>query len=189
MKKKLFVVFVALTVLHILFRVYSYRSEYLTPYNAKYWENRYLRSQWIVPFDCSDPKLIPKDRKWCNVYKATYKQQILLGDDGLYTYAGWEYVHGRHPTSLNAEAPPLGKYLIGLSIIALGNQNIFALLSGILILISFFLLNKQVVKDSFLAFLPVALFSFEPLFYTQLRAPFLDLLYLGLLLLVFMFIL
>lgn len=188
MKKKLLIIFIALVVLHILFRVYSYRSEYLTPYNAKYWENRYLRSQWVIPLDCSDQKLISKDRQWCNINKATYKQQILLGDDGLYIYAGWEYIHGRNPTSLNAETPPFGKYLIGLSII-LGNQNIFALLSGLLVLISLFLLNKQVVKDNFLAFLPVALFSFEPLFYTQLRAPFLDLLYLGLLLLVFFFVL
>ena len=102
---------------------------------------------------------------------------------------GYEYITGRDPTTLNAELPPLGKYLIGLSIILFGNQNIFAFLSGIFVLISFFFLNKIIFRDTTIAFLPVFLLSFDPLFYTQLRPPFLDLLYLGFLLLTFIFFL
>lgn len=166
MKRKLFIVLLILFFLHLGFRIFQYSGEYLTRYDAKYWEGRYLRSQWVV----SDSK-------------------ESIGDDGLYAYVGWEYIHGRDPTTLNAELPPLGKYLIGATTVIFGNQNIFALLSGVFVLICFFLLNKLLFKDNLFAFVPVLLISFDPLFYTQLRAPFLDLLYLGFLILTFLFFL
>ena len=166
MKKKLFLVLLVLFFLHLGFRIFDVREEYLKRYDSQYWKDRYLHSQWVVP-----------------------NSKESIGDDGLYAYVGWEYITGRDPTTLNAELPPLGKYLIGLSIVLFGNQNIFALLSGVLVLICFYLLNKIIFKDSYLAFLPVFLFSLDPLFYNQLRAPYLDLLYLGFLLLTFIFFL
>lgn len=166
MKKKLFIVLLIIFVLHLGFRIFQYSGEYLYRYDVKYWEDRYLRSQWVV---------------------ADTKESI--GDDGLYAYVGYEYITGRDPTTLNAELPPLGKYLIGLSILIFGNQNIFALLSGVFVLISLFFLGKVIFKNNVLAFSPVFLLSVDPLFYTQLRAPFLDLLYLGFLLLTFLFFL
>lgn len=165
-KGKFFWFLLFILLLNLGFRVYSYHAEYSSRYDPVYWKGRYLRSQWVVS-DSPEP----------------------IGDDGLYAYAGWEYVHGRDPATLNAEMPPLGKYLIGLSILAFGNQNIFALLGGLLVLVVFYQLNQLVFKDSFLALLPVAAFSLEPLFWQQLRAPFLDLLYLLFLLLVFYFFL
>lgn len=147
-------------------RIYSYRSEYLSKHDPLYWRERYLKSQWAM----AEP-------------------EETIGDDGLFTYLGWELVHGLDPTLINAETPPLGKYLIGLSILVFGNQNIFALLSGILVLVVFFQLNRLVFKNRFWALLPVVLFSFEPLFWQQLRAPFLDLLFLLFLLLIFYFVL
>ena len=166
MKKKVFIVLLILFFLHFLFRIYTYRNDYLQHFDAHYWTQRYLHSQWVVP---------------------NSKQSI--GDDGLYAYAGWEYIHGSDPTLLNAELPPFGKYLIGFFEVVFGNQNLFALFSGVLVLVSFYILNKLIFKDNLLAFLPVFLFSFDPLFYTQLKAPYLDLLYLGLLLLTFVSVL
>ena len=165
LKNKLFIFFLILFALHLLFRIVSYQGEYVSRYDATYWKERYLRSQWVM----SPPK-------------------ETIGDDGLYAYVGWEYMQGHDPTLLNAELPPLGKYLIGLSILVFGNQNIFALLSGLFVLAAFYFMNTALTRDRFFAFVPVALFSLEPLFYTQLRAPFLDLLYLGFLLLCFGFV-
>src|SRR6266403_1395413 len=145
MRKKLFLVLLILFFLHLSFRIFQYRGEYLSHYDASYWKDRYLHSQWVVP---------------------NSKQSI--GDDGLYSYVGYEYITGRDPTTLNAELPPLGKYLIGLSILIFGNQNIFALLSGVMVLCSFYLLNKIIFKDRLLSLVPVFLFSLDPLFYTQL---------------------
>ncbi len=166
MKNKLFIVLIVLVVAHFLFRVFEYRTEYTTPFNAKYWEQKYNNSQW-AKVDSEEP----------------------IGDDGLYTHAAWEYMQGRDPTTLNAELPPFGKYLIGLSELLFKNQNIFALLSGIFVLVSFYLVNTLLFKNKLFALIPVFIFSLEPLFYTQLRAPFLDLLYLGLLLMTFYFFL
>lgn len=170
-------------------KIYSYRAEYSSKYDPAYWKQRYLKSQWVTTPGCGDldPHINPKTCVWDDTWYANhaklniYKKFESLGDDGLYAYAGWEYIQGKDPSLLNAEMPPFGKYLIGLSILIFNNQNIFALFSIILVLISYFLLNLQVFKNKLIAILPIVLFSFEPLFLTQMRAPFLDLLYLSLL--------
>ena len=197
MKKILFIVVFLVFISHFFFRVYSYKENYVSRFDPKYWKDRYLNSQWVDPSGCDwDPHINPVTCVWDDAWFAAHPVENYvpgknepIGDDGLYAYAGWEYVHGKDPSLLNAEIPPLGKYLIGLSILVFNNQNIFAFISGILFLISFYFLNTKIFKEKVLAFLPVALFSFEPLFYTQLRAPFLDLLYGTFLFLVFYFFL
>lgn len=166
MRHKLFIILLIIFFLQLLFRIYQYKDNYLKPFSAEYWKQRYFKSQWVVP-----------------------QSHESIGDDGLYAYAGWEYIHGADPSLLNAEVPPLGKYLIGASEIIFYNQNIFALLSGLLVLASFYLLNKIIFKNAILALIPVMLLSADTLFYNQLKAPYLDSLYLGLLILIFIFIL
>jgi hypothetical protein len=164
---RLFPFLLIICVLHLLFRVYGYRESYMQQFDAKYWEKRYNESQWVIP-NSKNP----------------------IGDDGLFTYTAWKYIQGEDPQFLVPEYPPLGKYILGITILIFNNQNIFALLSGLFVLITFYKLNKLLfVKNNILAFVPVLLFSLEPLFYTQLRAPFFDLLYLLLLLLTFYFFL
>ncbi len=150
----------------MLFQIYNYRDRYLSKFDSEYWKERYQQSQWVKPLS-KNP----------------------VGDDGLYTHVAWEYIHGTNPVLLNPEMPFLGKYLLGGSIILFGNQNIFALLSGIAVLITLFILNRKIFANDIYAFLPVLLLSFEPLFYEQLRAPFFDLLQLEFLLLSFLFFL
>lgn len=166
MAKKIFIVLLVIFALHLGFRIFENREEYTTKFSARYWEKRYLESQWVVP-----------------------NSQNAIGDDGLYIHAGWEYIHGKDPILVNSEVPPLGKYLIGLTALVFNNVNIFALLTGLFALGSFYLLNTQIFKNKLLAFIPVFLFSFEPLFYSQLSAPFLDSLQLGFLCLSLYFVL
>lgn len=198
MRKKLFIILLVIFVAYFGYRIFQYRTDYLSQFDASYWQKRYELSQWSPTKGCSnlDPHVNPATCQWDDAWYAENKgkdEEVLkknaLGDDGLYTYAGWQYIHGSDPTLLNAEIPPLGKYLIGGSILVFHNQNIFALLSGIFVLVGFFFLNKQIFKDNLFALLPVFLLSLEPLFYTQLRAPFLDLLYLGFLIITFYFFL
>lgn len=164
-KKIIFLVLFIVFILNLGYRIFQYKNEYLTPYNAKYWQKRYLQSQWVDP-----------------------QSKVSIGDDGLYAYAAWEYIHGKDPTLLNAEMPFLGKYLLGISILIFNNQNIFALIAGLGVLPVFYLFNLSFFKDKMLAFVPVFLFSFEPLFYEQLRAPFFDLLQLLFIFLIFIFV-
>lgn len=194
-KKRIFSILLVIFFGHLLFRIWLYKDNYVSTFDSVYWTNRYLHSQWVTPVGCStNPHINPVtcvwDDSWYAKHKDTYQpQQESIGDDGLYAYAGWEYVNGKDPTLLNAEMPPFGKYLIGVSILIFRNQNIFALLSGILALSALYLLSRHVIKNTLFALLPVLFFSIEPLFYTQLRAPFLDLFYLALLCFTFYFFL
>lgn len=183
---------------HLLFRIYEYREAYVTPYDAAYWKQKYENSQWSTKPACEnlDPHVNPFtcvwDDNWYNEHKndpsANDLKRNTIGDDGIYTYAGWEYIHGHDPTTLNAELPPFGKYLIGISEVIFNNQNIFALLSGLFALFAFYLLNTAVFKNKLYAFIPVFLLSFEPIFFNQLKITLLDLLFFGLLCMTFYFL-
>lgn len=163
-KKILFIILLLIFFTHLSFRIYTYRDRYLTKFDPIYWKERYLKSQWIVP-NSDNP----------------------IGDDGLFAYTSWELINGADPTLINPETQYLNKYILGLTILLFGNENVFALITGVCVLISYYIFNLQVFKNKLFAFLPVLLFSFDPLFYTQLRAPFFDLSQLFFLLSVFIF--
>lgn len=165
-KKYLFPILFSLFIFHLVVRIFIFLPEYITPFNESYWEDRYNASQWVVP-----------------------ESKNAIGDDGLYAYAGWAYIHGADPTLLNAEIPPLAKYIIGVGEIIFDNQNILILIIGLLCLALLYKLNLKIFKSKLLAFIPVFLFSFDPLFYLQLRAPYLDTIYLLFLLLTLYFML
>lgn len=165
-EKKIFIFFLLIFFLHLLFRIYTYKDNYLSRFDPVYWEQRYNESQWVIG-NSKNP----------------------IGDDGLFSYAAWKYIHGENPISIVPEYPPLGKYILGISIILFQNQNIFAALTGFFVLFTFYVLNIELFKNKLIAFLPVFLFSIEPLFYEQLKAPYFDLLYLLFLLLTFLFFL
>jgi hypothetical protein len=86
-------------------------------FDATYWKERYDQSQWM---------LLGSTRT--------------IGDDGLYAYVGDAMMHGRDPTTINAEMPPFGKYLIGLSILLTGSWWAAAYGTYIIILGVFFAL-------------------------------------------------
>ena len=77
---------------------YTNRALLFSTFDEAYWKNKYEQSQWKLPLSVRT-----------------------IGDDGLYLYVGYRLVHGNDPTSSNAEMPPLGKYLIGISIVLFGN--------------------------------------------------------------------
>ncbi len=174
MKNKVFIVLVIIFLSHLFFRIYSLKENYTTPFSEEYWSRRFEMSQWSTTPGCKDqdPHVNPYTCKWDDTWEAKNKfvDQTLIkkndiGDDGLYTYVGWNYIKGGDTTLLNAETPPLGKYIIGAAIVLFKNQNIFGLLTGLLALGALFLLNLSITKDKLSAFVPVALFSFEPLFF------------------------
>lgn len=163
-KKILFSFLFIIFITHLFFRIYQYRERYLTRFDPGYWEERYNKSQWVDPLS-KNP----------------------IGDDGLYIYSSWIYINGGDPTLINPEMPFLGKYILGFTILIFQNENIFSLIIGCLTLFIFFVFNKVIFKSSFLALIPVLIFSSDKLFYEQLRAPFFDTLQLLFLLLTFYF--
>lgn len=184
LKKILLATFFLVLITHFLYRVYSFRGKYTVPFNGGYWQYRYDHSQWITPSDCKniDPHINPETCVWDDAWYAANKDKPFvyhklesLGDDGLYTYAGWKLIQGDNPAFVNAEIPPLGKYLIGASAVYLGNQNIYSLIMAVGVLLTLYDYNFLLFKQKLPALIAVSLFSFEPLFYEQFSAPFLDL--------------
>jgi hypothetical protein len=109
-----------------------------------------------------------------------------IPDETAFAYAGGALISGVNPILVVPDAPPLGKYLIGLSAVLFGNEHLVVLFFGITSLLLLFFVGKQIFSSTILALLPVTLFSFEPIFKNQfIYTPLFDFLQLTFLLLAF----
>ncbi len=122
---------------------YANRATYSAPFDAEYWQDKYENSQWRLP---QSPRGI--------------------GDDGLYLYLGYKLIHGADPTLENAEMPPLGKYLIGSSIVAFGNGNIFGFATTTVAVLAFFFLAILLLPTP-LTLVTTLLVAVDPLIASQ----------------------
>lgn len=101
-----------------------------------------------------------------------------IGDDGLYAFAGYYYFFQKGDvSSVNFEHPPLGKYLIGLSIFLFHNENFINIIYFLCLLFTTYKLSGIFLKDKLFSLLPVLLLSSDPLFLdhsirSQLDLPF-----------------
>lgn len=101
---------------YFAFIIFKSKELFLVKFNPSKFEKMYHQSQWIIS-----------------------GSKNLISDETLYAYTGYRYMKGHDPTLLNAEMPPLGKYLIALSILVFNNQNIVILGAAILSLFIIFL--------------------------------------------------
>jgi len=123
-----------------------------------YWKNYPVLEQQYL-----DSQYINKHPKW-------------VGDEIVFSYAGGALIKGTNPVLVIPDAPPLGKYLIGISILLFDNPHIIIGISGIASLVLLYMLSKQVLKDKFIALFPTLLYSSEPLFKNQfVYSPLMDL--------------
>ncbi len=119
-----------------------------------------------------------------NWYRGTYessqfasdvtKRTTFITDWDLYSYAGYRYLQGDDPTSINFEHPPLGKYIIGLSISVFNNENYLQLYGGIVLLFLTFLLAKHAIGNTTISLFVTFLFSLEKIFTQQMTHALLD---------------
>lgn len=128
------------------------RQIYLKPYAINFWLKEYESSQW---------KLGEKAKKF-------------LSDAETHAVVGYQYLLGADPSTTNPEHPPLGRDLIGASIIIFKNEKIINLFLGFLVLVLYFFLAK-IYLSSTSALLVVVILSFEPLFVEQMLTSMLDL--------------
>lgn len=91
-----------------------------------------------------------------------------IPDEYVNAYAGGAYVQGVSPILIAPDTPPIGRYLIGLSVLFFKNEHIIILISACVSLIFLFLLGRQIFSYSLTALLVIALVSFEPIFKNQL---------------------
>lgn len=149
-KKTIFLIILILIRFAWIF--FTNREIYLTAYDTDYRLKEYESSQW---------KLGEKARKF-------------LSDAETHAIVGYQYIKGADPSTTNPEHPPLGRDLIGASIMIFKNEKMGSFLLGILILSLYFFLAR-IYLSSTSALLAVGLLSLEPLFVEQMLISMLDL--------------
>lgn len=130
-----------------------------------YWKDRYEHSQYQLPLS-----------------------KRIIGDDGLYAYIGYQLIKGGNPAGENAQAPPVGKYLIGLSILIFHNSAYYAFILGLGSIVIFYFLSRFLLKDNMDAIFILTLLLLDPLYFTQTWNSWLDIAQLFFLLLNFLFL-
>lgn len=123
-------------------------------------------------------------------YKDAYEGSQYTGGKGLipdqvvYRYAAGAYLQGASPLKINPETPPLGKYILGLSVWLFKNTTQIIVFSGVIALIILYVLAKQLLKENYLSLGVVLFFTLEELFINQfLVSPLLDIIQLPFILL------
>ena len=99
---------------------------------------------------------------------------VTLTDGDLYAYAGWLYVHGADSSVIHDAHPPLGKYLVGLSILATGNQFIGSLVFGVLGLALFGILALRLTNSASAGVIATGLLSIDQTYWALSRNSLLD---------------
>ncbi len=146
-KKLINLIFIIIICLNFGLNIYQYKSRY---FDYKYWENFESLEKIFL-----DSQYVSKHAKG------------FIPDQTAFSYSGGKLIKGTSPVLVVPDAPPLGKYLIGLSTLIFDNDSMVVLIFGVLSLGFLYLLSKQVLKDSTLALIPVTLLSFEAIFKNQ----------------------
>lgn len=154
-QKIIFLILLGIIFLNVGTTVWNLREKYLS---SNYWQNFpalekiFLSSQYV------------------NKHSVAW-----IPDEVAFSYSAGKLIQGTSPVLVVPDAPPLGKYIIGLSTIIFNNDSIFILLSAVLSLIVLYFLSLQIFSNRILALLPAFFLSFEPIFKNQLKyAPLLD---------------
>jgi len=146
MEKKflsLFIIFFSFSL--IFFIIFKNQNKIFKKFDDKNYEKKYYQSQWINP-NSKNP----------------------ISDEDLYAYAGFKYIKGTNPFLINPEAPPLGKYIIGVSIILFKNHRILSLCFAFFSLLLSFFVTYQMSSSFFASSLVIFLTAINSLFQDQL---------------------
>lgn len=151
-KKRYKVIFVILLLL-FLFKpiqlVIEQKEEFFSPgFEQEYenYKNRYYSSQY---FNKKNPKIIT--------------------DQAFNSFLGGAFLKGLNPIMVTHDHPPLGYYIISLSIFLFDNRNTIIILILLLILCGIFFVSKEVLRNPVISLLPLGIFINEPLFLNKLR--------------------
>ena len=140
-------VLISMIILNLVAVVYQERGKYFVNH---YWEN----------FPALEK--VFRSSQYMNKHPKGF-----IPDEIALSYAGGKLIKGTNPVLVVPEAPPLGKYLVGLSTVFFDNDSTVILISGVLVLFCLYLLGFQVLSSKTLALIPPFLFSSEQMFKNQ----------------------
>ena len=154
MKSKLQILILAATTTILLFTIYGKYALFLIPYDHAYMGGVYGRSQYVKGSSA----------------------EVGIGDDWLFAVAGYYlFFQGGDPTQIHFESPPLGEYLIGLSILFFKNERVISIIYTLLLFIFTYKLATLLYKNNTIASMAVFLLSLEPLITNHIHVRLLDL--------------
>lgn len=87
-----------------------------------------------------------------------------LSDGDIYTATGYLYAQGADPTSYNFQAPPLIKYLFGLSILIFGSPYYVQIIFGAVLIAIVYTLGVKMYKSSLVPLLACIFLIIDPVF-------------------------
>lgn len=88
----------------------------------------------------------------------------IIPDHILESFAGGIFLKGLNPILIVHDQPPLGRYLISLSIALFNNTTTIPIFLLAISLVGVYLVAAQTLHNKFIALIPVAIFANEPLF-------------------------
>lgn len=151
--------------------IYSFlfRWSFLESFDPQYMREYYYASQWRIPHS-----------------------QRVMGDNELFPYGGYELINGADPFDVNPETPPLGKYLLGLSIKLFGSPSVLNVPLFFITALLFLNISKFLIKEKSRQLLALTLFLLSPMVASQIPLRLLELpqltVFLGHILLLFLLI-
>jgi hypothetical protein len=153
LKKNWLLIFcLTIIVLEVSQIIYFKRATFSQTYNANYWKDRFEHSQYTLPLS-----------------------ERIIGDDGLYSYAGYRLIHRESIENTATFKPPVGIYMLGFSILVFNNPLIIEMLAGIATIVCFFFFCLELFKDKKLAIMTTTLVILDPFIFSNFSIALLDL--------------
>lgn len=149
MKSK--IIFLTLLLLFFIrpaFTIYEQRDKYFFGgYNQKFESYKYLyySSQYVQK-----------------------KNPIIIPDEIFELFTAGAYLNGLNPILITHDHPPMGRYILAVSIYFFDNANPVFLLLCFFSLLGIFYISKEVFGSSIIALIPMGIFANEPLFLDKL---------------------
>lgn len=125
----------------------SYERFFSGGYEKRYesLKNSYLSSQYVQK---ENPNIIP--------------------DEAFEEYAAGAFLKGLNPILIVHDHPPLGRYILSLSVFVFDNARTITIPLYFLSLLGLYLIAKKAINDSLFSLIPIAFFSNEPLLFNKL---------------------
>lgn len=93
----------------------------------------------------------------------TKNSSSYIPDETFEAYAGGAFLKGLNPILIVHDHPPLGRYIVSLSILLFDNSQTIIVFMLALSFLGIFLISKRILKNELISLLPLAIFANEPL--------------------------
>lgn len=112
--------------------------------------------------------------KYSQLYNSYYSSQYvkkdkpnIIPDNVLEAFAGGVFLTGLNPILIIHDQPPLGRYIVSLSILLFDNSSTLTFFLQSFSIVGLVLISKKIFQNFLIALLPIAIFVNEPLFLNQ----------------------